>query len=390
MKAIICGAGIAGLSLAWWLEHHGWEVVAVEHAPGPRDEGYMLDFFGSGYDAAELMGMLPGLRAVAYDVTGILHVDARGRMTSRISYGTFRDLQQGRVLSLLRGDLERTLSTALGGRIDLRFGRSIDAVTSARDHVAVTLTDGTTERADLLVGADGIHSRVRELAFGPEHAFRRDLGYHTAAYVFTDRALWSRLDRTFSMHTAPGRQAGCYRLRDGRVAAFHAHVAAEPDLPDDPRAALRRTYRDMGWVTPTMLAQCPEPPALYYDRVAQIEMPRWTSGRVALIGDACHAVSLLAGQGASMAMGASYVLADELARTDDVSSALPRYEARVRPAIERKQAAGRRTAKWFVPSTRRRIALRDLVLRLADVAPLSVLLRPVLTTPGGSIVPRPG
>lgn len=106
MKAVVCGAGIAGLSVSWWLEHHGWEILVVERAPALRDAGYMMDFFASGYDAAELMGILPQLEAVAYDVAELAYVDAEGRATSRLRYDTFRALQGGRLLALMRGDLE--------------------------------------------------------------------------------------------------------------------------------------------------------------------------------------------------------------------------------------------------------------------------------------------
>ena len=387
-RAIVCGAGIAGLSLSWWLERHGWEVVVVERAPELHGGGYMIDFFGSGYDAAELMGLLPRLSAVAYDVTEIAYVDDRGRPASRLGYDTFRQLQAGRVLSMMRGDLEQVLATALGDRVEIRFSRSIAAVTQARDHVTVTLTDGTAERADLLVGADGIHSRVRELVFGPERAFLRDLGYHTAAYVFRAPTVWERLAGGFRIRSVPGRQAGYYPLRDGRVASFHAHASGGAAVPDDPRAALRRGYADLGWVVPDALAHCPPPPALYYDTVAQIEMPAWSHQRVTLVGDACQAVSLLAGQGASLAMGGAYVLADELARSRDVAVALAGYERRVKSTAQRTQAAGRRAADWFVPATSRRIAMRDLALRVAALPGLRGLLRPVLTTSAGSIVPR--
>jgi 2-polyprenyl-6-methoxyphenol hydroxylase-like FAD-dependent oxidoreductase len=190
------------------------------------------------------------------------------------------------------------------------------------------------------------------------------------------------------LRTVLGKQAGLYPLRDGRVASFLAHVAAQPTLPDDPQATVRQTYADLGWVMPQALAHCPPPPALYYDQVAQVEMPTWSHNRVTLVGDACQAVSLLAGQGASMAMGGAYTLADELARTRDVPSALTRYETRVKPAIERKQAGGRRTAAWLVPSKGWQIVARDTVLRLANLPGLTGLLRPVLTTPGGSVVPR--
>jgi 2-polyprenyl-6-methoxyphenol hydroxylase-like FAD-dependent oxidoreductase len=390
MKAVICGAGIAGLTLAWFLERGGWEVLMVERAAVPRDEGYMIDFFASGYDTAELMGLLPRLRELAYHLPEVAYVDRHGNRRSHLDYDLFRRFQRGRLLTLMRGDLEHALRQAAGDRVEIRYDRSVEAVAATADRVTVALTDGTREQADLLVGADGIHSRVRELVFGPERRFLRYLGYHTAAHVFTDDRLSSGLAGSLQLRAAPGRQAGYYPIRGGRVAAFYSHVAADPARPSDPREALRSTYADLGWVVPDALAHCPRPPVLYYDQVAQIEMPAWSRGRVTLAGDACQAVSLLAGQGAAMAMGGAYVLADELSAGTDVAASLTRYEMRVKPAVQRKQAAGRRTAGWVVPNSQWRIAARDQMLRLAGLPGLTWLLRPILTTPAGSIVPRPG
>lgn len=389
MNAIICGGGIAGLTLAWWLDRYGWEVLIVERAPALRDQGYAIDFFGSGYDVAELMGLVPQLRETRYPIDEVAYVNRDGHQVSRLDYQAFAQQVDGRLVGLLtRGDLERVLFGALSDRVHVRFGLSIDAVTPTGDQVTVTLTDGDRQRADLLIGADGIHSRVRELVFGAERWFLRDLGYHTAAYVFTDDVLCDHARGRVLMVTAPGRLAGIYPFGDGKVASLFAHRSSQPALPADPRATLRRIYADLGWMADRALARCPQPPALYYDQVAQIEMPRWSRGRVALIGDACQAVSLLAGQGASMAMGGAYVLAAELGASADVATALARYEARVKPVIQRQQAAARRIATWFVPPSRWRMAARDAVLRLADLPRLGWLLRPLLSPGMDSVVPR--
>jgi 2-polyprenyl-6-methoxyphenol hydroxylase-like FAD-dependent oxidoreductase len=386
---VICGAGIAGLTAAWWLDRHGWDVLAVEQAPELRGGGYMIDFFGSGYDVAEAMGLLPRLRELCYDFGGVTYVDRRGRPTSRLSYHTFAAFQHGRLLNLMRGDLELALFEALGGRVAFRFGHTVAAVTERPDgRIGAVLDDGTVERADLLVGADGIHSRIRELVFGPEHRFIRQLGYHTAAYVFPDAALRQRLHGGMRILPVPGRQAGFYPLRGELVGALYAHRSAQPALPADPKATLGRLYRDLGWVVPDALARCPDPPSLYFDQVAQVELPCWSSGRVTLVGDACQAVSLLAGQGASLAMGGAYVLAQELAAGPEVPAALDRYEARLRPVARREQAAGRRTAEWFLPSSRRRIIARDVALRAAALPGVRRLLRPLLTPATPSVVPR--
>jgi 2-polyprenyl-6-methoxyphenol hydroxylase-like FAD-dependent oxidoreductase len=390
MKAVICGGGIAGLALAWWLERLGWDVLVVERAPTLRDEGYMIDFFGSGYDVADLMGLLPRLQELSYPVDEVRYVRPDGSKVSSISYRASRERLGGRLLPLMRGDLEHALADALAGTgVEIRFGCTVEAVGQPAGRVEVSLSDGTEHTVDLLVGADGIHSRVRALTFGPEQAFLHHLGYHTAAYVFSDPQLYERLGDRLALLTEPGRQAGFYALRGGRIASFLVHRRTDPTLPVDRRAEVRETYAGMGWIVDDALASCPSPPALYYDQVAQIVMPRWSTGRVVLVGDAAGAVSLLAGQGASMAMAGGCLLADALAANGaDVQAALAAYETRLRPHLENMQRAGRRTAEWIAPTTRWRIAVRDTTLRVAALPGLSRILAPLFTAVGHSVIPR--
>ncbi len=365
MRVVICGAGIAGLSLAWWLERAGWEVLVVEHAPGQRGAGYLIDFFGPGYDAVERMGLLPRVRERARTVAGVRYRDSAGRVTCELPYDSLVRLQRGRVVTLMRGELEDLLFEALGPGVEFRYSTSVDAVATAADHAAVTLTTGEVERADLLVGADGIHSRVRELAFGPERRHLRSLGYHTAAYLFADPELGARVGDRLEMVEAPGLQAGVCRLDGERLAAVFAHRAAADPLPEDPRERLRERYASLGWLIPEVLDRCPEPGQVYYDEVAQIEAASWARPRVTLLGDACQAVSLLAGQGASMGVGGAFVLAEELAGAPTLREGLERYEARWRPVVEERQRAALTGTSWFLPDTALRLRLRRLVLRLS-------------------------
>lgn len=365
MKVVICGAGIAGLALAQRLAGLNVKVTVLEKASGPRTSGYMIDFFGSGYDAAEAMGVLPRIVELGYNVEELAYCDDSGRGRARLRIGQFAKAAGGRVASIMRPDLERALREHLPPTVETRFATTITAVDNRSDGVMMRLSDGSTLTADLLVGCDGIHSTVRALVFGPEREFLRYLGFHTAAFSFTDPAVHAEVGGRFCMTDTPHRAMGFYGLRGGQVAVFAVHPSDEPSLPTDPRAALRHEYRNLGWITPRALAACPPSEQVYYDQVAQAVVPCWSRGRVTLVGDAAYAVSLLAGQGASLAIAGAYVLAEQLARSMSVETALAAYESALRPIVRNKQEAARRGVRWFVPATRTQLRLRHVALALA-------------------------
>jgi 2-polyprenyl-6-methoxyphenol hydroxylase-like FAD-dependent oxidoreductase len=325
----------------------------------------MIDFFGSGYDAAERLGLLEALEAVHYPIDSLSFARESGEVRFEIPYPRMRALLGGRHFNFMRGDLERVLYDAAARVANIRFGAAIVALAERGDAIGVALRDGSVEVADLLVGADGFRSTVRALAFGAD-GFVRDLGYHTAAFVLEEPALRGRLRSTFLTLSAHGKQVSVYPIRHGRVATFWMHRSDAP-LDDLSRGValreLHEVYGSLGGLVPELLHHADAATSIYFDTVSQIEMPDWHRGRVVLVGDACQCVSLLAGQGASMAVGGAYVLAEELARHDDTSVAIEAYERRLRPAIARKQKAGRGVARWFVPESALRMAVRDAVLR---------------------------
>jgi 2-polyprenyl-6-methoxyphenol hydroxylase-like FAD-dependent oxidoreductase len=367
MKAIISGAGIAGLALAWWLAADGWEVVLLEKEEKLRGQGYMIDFFGSGYEVAKRMKLAPRLDAARYPVTGVSWISKSGRTVARLDVSQIADLLNGEYVSLMRGDLESVLFEALPSSVNVCFGTKVKDLTIATDGVSVALSNGETEHADLLVGADGIHSTIRRTVFGNEKKFFRYLGYHTAAFIFENPTLAASLNNEFKIMSVPGREMGFYPLRGGRVASFFVHCARDMTLPRDDVAELRCVYGDLGWIVNDALDAAEKLPSIYYDQVAQIDMPHWTKGRVALIGDACMAVSLLAGQGASMAMASAYVLSEELRRQRSVEKTLQSYEARLKAPIKRKQREARQTANWIVPPTRFYLFARNTLMGLARI-----------------------
>ena len=221
MRALICGAGIAGLTLARMLGGMGWDVRLIERAPALRGEGYMIDFFGPGFDAAENLGLLPRLRDLAYTVTELSYVDSSGKPRAVLNYRRMVEALDGRLLSLLRGDLALALHDGLGARVTTSHGCSVQAVDEGDDHVSVALTDGTHWSGDLVIGADGIHSTIRRLVFGPDSAYLRYLGFHTAAYIFSDHQLRQRLGDQFAMTDSVDKSVGLYAIRDGQNCRLH-------------------------------------------------------------------------------------------------------------------------------------------------------------------------
>lgn len=374
MKVVICGAGIAGLALAQRLDTFGWDVVVLEKAPGWRTQGYMIDFFGTGYDAAEAMGVLPRLRELGYHIEEATLVDETGRRRAGLRYDLLTATQGGRMLSIMRPDLELALREHLSPDVKLRFATCLTHVDADADRVRVTLADGATLDADLLVGADGIHSAVRRAVFGEERRYLRYLGFHTAAFSFADPEVHALVGDRFYLTDTIGRQMGFYGLCDGRVAVFAVHRTPDTGLPEDARTAVRRTYDSIGWIAPRALAQCPPACDVYYDLVAQTEMPQWSRGRVTLVGDACYAVSLLAGQGASLGIAGAYVLAEQLAATTSIETALERYGRMWRPVVEEKQVTARNAARWFVPRTRMQLRARRAAMKVARLPVLDRLV----------------
>ena len=385
MRVLISGAGIAGLSLALRLHQRGLDPVVVERAPRLRDGGYVLGLSDPGYHAAERMGIADALRAAHYVPGRLAYVDGRGRERFAIGGRTVERFVGPRQLSLMRGDIERALHDRVRAFSEVRFGASITALDEGRGGVRAMLEDGTEVEPDLVVGADGLHSKVRALRFGPEESFLRPLGARVAAFLF-DHADHPLIEPGAAYSLAEvGRTAALASAGGGRFVAFFIH-RAERRPAETVEEELRRAFAGTGWLVPTLLDLLPRAGGVYADDVAQVVMPHWRQGRTVLLGDAACAVSLVAGKGATLAMAGGCVLADALADLPgDPDTAAARYEAFVRPMADAAQRTARRGLFLFTPANRAQLLLREAALRLAALPALALLAKRLLNREGAKL-----
>lgn len=368
MRTLVVGAGVAGPTLAYWLLRAGHEVTLVEQAPEPRSGGYVVDFWGAGYDVAERMGVVDELERRGFRVTEGRSVTASGRRIAALDPSSLVAASGGRYISIARSDLADVLLGAVADRVELVRGDTVAELDDRGDRVRVGFESGAGAEFDLVVGADGLHSRVRRLVFGPEERFAHPLGIVVAAFEVD--GYHPRDEGALVMHAEVGFQAMRVGLPDGGT-LFLLTVRHDGAVPvhdvDAQQALLRDRLAGTGWEVPRILDAMSRARTFYCDTVSQIRMPAWSRGRIALVGDAAACVSLLAGQGSALAMVEAYVLAAELARSGDHVTAFARYEQRLGEFLRDKQNAATGIATVFAPRSRAGLLVRNAALALTGL-----------------------
>lgn len=366
MKILIVGGGPAGLSLAYWLVKDGHTPIIVEKASTIRTAGYMIDLTGTGYDLTKRMGIINPLKQVAYPVKQVLYKNARGNTVARMPMEKLfsaLDLENN-YLALDHRDLVEAIFHTVENDVEVRFNTTVNAIVQSADDVTVTFSDGTQESFDLLVGADGIHSKTRSLIFGDESQFDKYLGYYVA--TFYAPAIDPDLEYGYVTYLEPGIQLGIFPQSGDQWLCYVIYKSEDRGrVPSDQhRAILREQLNRMGWVAPKIIDALPPDTPILIDTVTQIEMPTWSQNRVALIGDAAYCLTLISGQGASMALAGGYFLAKALRECPDYQTAFQQYEHRLRDYIAETQAKARRFAPNFVPGSRLGIMITQWVIHL--------------------------
>lgn len=339
---LISGAGIAGPALAHWLSANGYRVVIVELAPGIRPGGQTVDLRGAGRSVVERMGLLDQMVDHSLDQRGIAWVRSDGTRRAQMPVEAFDGHGVVSKLEILRGDLVDVLYQATKDRAEYRFDTRITELDQDDDGVEAMLSDGTRVRADLVIGADGPHSAVRRLTFGPEEQFVRPLGGYHAWFTAPDHI---GLAGWYLMYQAPGGLNASMRpSHDPAIGKAGLAFRSEPldydrrDL-ESQRRMLTERFAGAGWRSDELLAAASQADDFYLDAFLQVHMDTWSSGRVTLCGDAGYCASPLSGMGTSLALVGAYVLAGELGAAetglpmDRVHDALARYATVMRPYV---------------------------------------------------------
>lgn len=345
-RALISGASIAGPVLAFWLAEAGWHVTVVERADRLRTSGYPVDVRGAAVDVARRMGLYEQVTAQRYRHVPVDLLSPNGHRLCTLDYGTLLGSSSSGDVELTRGALSEIFYRATADRVAHVFGESITALRQTDTTVEVTFERRRPETFDVVIGADGIHSNVRALTFGAEERYLRHLGPYAAVWDLPNDAFEPG---TGYFYSHPGRTVLVERQSDGAPArAFAAFVHPAPGTVDrhdteSIASVLRDAFAEDRWRTAEVIETVVDADDVYFDTVSQVRMDRWSSGRVALVGDAAYAPAFLSGQGTSIAIAGAYVLASELVAHDRPYEAYVAYEDRLRDYVTKNQDLALRT-----------------------------------------------
>ncbi|MDF5758554.1 FAD-dependent monooxygenase [Spongiactinospora sp. TRM90649] len=349
-KILISGASVAGPALAYWLHRYGYRVTVVEKAPDLRGGGYAVDFRGDVHmTMLRRMGVLADIERLRTRMGATWYVNSAGKRLVKMP----DDLFAGDV-EILRGDLAQVLYQATRDDTEYIFGDSISSAEEDADGVTVHFERGDPRRFDLVIGADGVHSKVRSVAFGPEDRYVKHLGLHCAIFTAPNHLGLSYSGLAYS---TPGKVVSVYSARDNtetKALFYFASPAADYHRHDVARQKkiLAETFRGNGWETDPLLVTMWDSPDFYFDSVSQVHMDTWTRGRFALLGDAAWCPSSLSGMGTGLAMVGAYVLAGELATAEgDHRTAFAAYERELRAYVRGCQKQGEGVSRLMVPES---------------------------------------
>lgn len=361
MKILITGAGITGLTAAYWLHHYGFDVDVIERSENFANRvGFAIDFWGPGFAVLEKMDLVKTLQVKNQLLKEFIFVDESGNQDARFDIPKFRQLLNQRVFTLLRKDLELALYDRISSRINIQFGVVVDSIENKDDGVIVQFSNKTKAHYDVVIGADGIHSQMRQLVFGDESQFSRYLGYQLAVAILPNNV---NIHDMFYTYSTIGKQVAVCPIHNNQLATYFIYRSDDKELITS-KETLKTAFKNEKWIIPKLFESIEKMDDIFFGTLTQIELPRWYKNRVVILGDACQGLTLMSGQGASMGMAGAYVLSTALNQNkNNIQNAFLQYESTMQPEIKQKQAVARRFLSAFIPMQKTDSMSRDFFTR---------------------------
>ncbi|GAB2510065.1 FAD-dependent monooxygenase [Nocardia heshunensis] len=390
IRVLVCGGGIAGNAVALLLLRAGIDTTVVERAPVPRPGGQAVDLRGPSRKVAERMGLMPGIRKRQLDERGMVFIDDRGRTRARLSAEMFGGEGLVADIEITRGDLNQVLLDEIdalpaeSGTLDYRYGEWVDDIEETTEAIQVRFASGVVADFDLVIGADGLNSALREKVFGPRSQFAEYLGAYIGFFTIPTPPGTTLETGWVGVHSLPGSMVA---LRpDPSPATSMAIISTRIPVDDALRgdtaaqqALIRERLSGHSWVLADIVDAMPDAPDFYFDEVARVRMSHWSKGRVVLLGDAAYCGSPMTGMGTALAIIGAYLLAGEITTTPtDLTRALDRYEELLRPLVTEIQKGTETSVRLRHPETRRGVAVLNTAFQVLASRPLSPL-RALLT-----------
>lgn len=352
-SVLISGASIAGPALAFWLNQYGFDVTIVEVAPALRRGGYKIDIRGKAVDVVKKMGIYEAIRNASAEMISASFINDDGKKIIEMPADSL-GMREGDDIELLRGDLSQILYEATRNTCEYIFNDSIKSVRQLDQQVEIDFINGPSRQFDFLVGADGVHSTVRSLVFGDEANFSYDLGDYFYAIYTVENHL--NLDRRELFYSKENKLVNIYSTKNSKHAKA-LFIFRSPGVHYNRRDVsqqkniLLKHYADAGWEVPFLLSAMDKSPDFYFDAAKQIRMDKWSKERTVLVGDAAYSPTLGSGQGTSLALIGSYVLAGELFAAHNYKTAFAEYEKEMRKFVALNQKLGEIVLQQMIPKS---------------------------------------
>jgi 2-polyprenyl-6-methoxyphenol hydroxylase-like FAD-dependent oxidoreductase len=366
-SVLISGAGVGGLALAYWLQQYGFHVTVVEKASGIRNAGYRVDIRGAAVEVARQMDILNSIKEAGTTMRGSSLINSKGKSLVTLNNPDIFGMRAPGDVEIMRGDLTDILYQTTQTGTGYLFDDTITGIYQSPEGIDVIFNNSEPRTFYIVVGADGLHSRVRDLVFGSEHIYTKNLGYYAAAFSLPDSF---GLDEWEQSYPSAGKIINLYNTGKGQPAKAFLMFASSPlkyhyqDI-DQQKKIVTEHFKAAGWRMPEVLKAMAGAGDFYFDSISQVHMERLSRDRIVLLGDAGYCASPASGQGTSLALVGAYVLAGELAAMGgDYETAYLNYEQQMRPFIQKNQQLGITVLKELVPESKRQIMFQTFIMRL--------------------------